>query len=81
MGLLFFQRHQPGAKYRALANRCIDGNLATHIKRLSKAAFIGVKKSFIDKKPNTRYFITPKGRTAFEQHLNALENIINAQKL
>lgn len=58
-----------------------DGNLATHIKRLSKAAFIGVKKSFIDKKPNTRYFITPKGRTAFEQHLNALENIINAQKL
>jgi DNA-binding MarR family transcriptional regulator len=57
-----------------------DGNLATHIKTLEKAGFIGVKKSFIDNKPNTRYYISAEGRTAFEQHLNALEAIINAQK-
>lgn len=57
-----------------------DGNLATHIKRLEKEAFIGVEKSFIDRKPNTSYFITKEGRAAFEKHLSVLEKIIQAQK-
>ena len=41
-----------------------DGNLATHIKKLEKEDFIGFEKSFIDNKPNTKYFITPKGNGA-----------------
>ena len=57
-----------------------DGNLATHIKKLEKEEFIGVEKSFIDKKPNTRYFMTSKGKKAFENHLKALEEIIKSQK-
>ena len=35
-----------------------DGNLASHIKALEKLKFIGVEKSFIDRKPNTKYYIT-----------------------
>ncbi len=57
-----------------------DGNLATHIKALEKEGFIGVRKSFIDKKPNTRYYITPEGRGAFENHLKILEKFIQSQK-
>ena len=57
-----------------------DGNLATHIKKLEKEEFIGVEKSFIDNKPNTRYFMTSKGKKAFENHLKALEKIIKSQK-
>jgi len=57
-----------------------DGNLATHIKKLEKEGFIGVEKSFIDKKPNTKYSMTPKGKKAFENHLKALEEIIKSQK-
>ncbi len=57
-----------------------DGNLASHLKKLEDEAFIEVKKSFIDRKPNTRYSITRKGRNAFENHLKALEQIINAAK-
>ena len=57
-----------------------DGNLATHIKKLEKEEFIGVEKSFIDNKPNTRYFMTSKGKKAFENHLKALEEIIKSQK-
>ncbi len=34
-----------------------DGNLATHIKKLENENFIGVEKSFIDNKPNTKYFM------------------------
>ena len=57
-----------------------DGNLATHLKKLEKEGFIGVEKSFIDNKPNTRYSMTEEGKTAFDEHLNVLEEIINSQK-
>ncbi|MGE5316024.1 MAG: winged helix-turn-helix domain-containing protein [Acidobacteriota bacterium] len=55
-----------------------DGNLATHLKALEKEQFIGIKKSFIGRKPNTRYCMTKKGRKAFEDHLKALQAIIRA---
>lgn len=57
-----------------------DGNLATHIKKLEEEGFISVKKSFIDRKPNTRYSMTAKGKKAFDEHLKVLENIIKYQK-
>ncbi|GMU87774.1 MAG: transcriptional regulator [Ignavibacteriales bacterium] len=57
-----------------------DGNLATHIKALEREQFIGIRKSFIDNKPNTRYYITSEGRRAFENHLQILEKFIQSQK-
>ncbi|WP_250630377.1 winged helix-turn-helix domain-containing protein [Rhodoflexus caldus] len=57
-----------------------DGNLASHLKALEKEEFIGIEKSFVGRKPNTRYFITPQGRKAFEEHINALEKLIQSQK-
>jgi DNA-binding MarR family transcriptional regulator len=53
-----------------------DGNLASHLKALEKVAFIGMEKSFIGRKPNTRYFMTEAGKKAFEDHLKALERLI-----
>lgn len=58
-----------------------DGNLASHIKALEKEEFIGIEKSFVGKKPNTRYYITKEGRNAFNEHLKALENIIKSGRL
>lgn len=54
-----------------------DGNLASHINALEKKEMIAVKKQFVGKKPNTSYSATINGRTAFSEHLNALENLIN----
>lgn len=53
-----------------------DGNLASHTKTLEKANYIIVEKSFIDRKPNTKYVVTKIGRVAFEKHIEALENLI-----
>lgn len=53
-----------------------DGNLASHTKTLEKANFIIVEKSFIDRKPNTKYMITKSGRIAFKKHIAALEKLI-----
>lgn len=57
-----------------------DGNLATHIKKLEKEGFIGVEKSFIDRKPNTKYYMTAEGKKAFDEHLKVMEEIIKSQK-
>jgi len=53
-----------------------DGNLSSHLNSLEKAGYIQVKKQFIDRKPNTTYSVTKKGRKAFEDHLNVLEALI-----
>jgi DNA-binding MarR family transcriptional regulator len=57
-----------------------DGNLASHIKALEKEKYISVTKTFIDRKPNTRYKVTERGRTAFKKHLDALEAVVKQQK-
>jgi len=57
-----------------------DGNLATNLKALEKEKYITVLKSFINRKPNTRYKATEKGRNAFKKHLDALEDLIKNQR-
>ena len=57
-----------------------DGNLATNVKALEKEKYISTLKTFIDKKPNTRYKATERGRTAFKKHLEALEELIRQSK-
>lgn len=53
-----------------------DGNLASHIKALEGLNYIQSIKQFIGRKPNTQYSITETGRNAFQDHLNALEKLI-----
>ncbi len=53
-----------------------DGNLASHSSALEKEEYIEVKKEFVGKKPKTSYRVTQKGRTAFQEHLEALEKLL-----
>ena len=53
-----------------------DGNLSSHLIGLEKAGYIQVKKQFIDRKPNTTYTVSKKGKKAFEDHLKVLETLI-----
>ena len=57
-----------------------DGNLASNLKALEKEKYISVNKTFVDRKPNTRYKASEKGRNAFKKHLDALETLIKQQK-
>lgn len=54
-----------------------DGNLASHTKKLEEANYIEVEKSFIGKKPNTKYKATKEGKIAFKKHIEALERLLN----
>ena len=57
-----------------------DGSLATHIKALEREKYISVMKTFIDRKPNTKYKATERGRGAFKRHLDAMEELIRLQR-
>lgn len=56
-----------------------DGNLASHLKQLEASNYIAVSKQFVGRKPNTTYAATPEGKTAFNNHLNALESLIKGK--
>lgn len=56
--------------------KATDGNLASHLSALEKAAYVDVHKQFVGKKPNTSYSITNEGKKAFNDHLKSLEALI-----
>jgi len=58
-----------------------DGNLASHSSALEKLDYIQVEKSFIGRKPNTKYIITPIGKKAFNQHLAGLSEILKSSHM
>ena len=53
-----------------------DGNLASHLKSLEKSKYVQYKKEFLGRKPNTRYYATVTGKTAFEKHILAIEKLL-----
>ena len=50
------------------------GNLSVQIDKLSTAGYIEVEKTFKGKRPCTLCRITPKGRQAFEEYVEALKS-------
>lgn len=53
-----------------------DGNLASHVSALENEGYVRVTKEFVGKKPLTTYVLTPSGKKAFTEHLDALEKLI-----
>ena len=57
-----------------------DGNLASHLRKLEVHGYVKCSKSFVGRRPKTRYRISQKGRDAFERHVEALEQIVSATR-
>ncbi len=53
-----------------------DGNLAMHVRTLQQAGYVGVTKSFQDRRPRTTCALTAAGRTAFEKYIETLAEIV-----
>ena len=58
-----------------------DGNLASHVSALEKLEYVRIEKSFIGKKPNTKYFITKTGKKAFDRHLSGLAELLKSTSM
>jgi len=57
-----------------------DGNLGAHLLKLEQARYIKVEKTFVARIPRSFISITTKGRSAFENHVTALEEIVHGRK-
>jgi DNA-binding MarR family transcriptional regulator len=57
-----------------------SGNISIQIKKLHKAGYIQVTKSFKNNYPNTTLSITSKGIEAFETYVNDLKKYINPKQ-
>ena len=55
-----------------------DGNLSTHLKKLEEAGYVTQEKRFVGKKPQTRVFLTDKGRKAWILWIQRMEAIMKA---
>nr|HID12201.1 transcriptional regulator [Anaerolineae bacterium] len=53
-----------------------DGNLSAHLRVLEDAGYVGVEKTFVERRPKTWIWATSEGRDAFAAHVDALETII-----
>ena len=53
-----------------------DGNLMAHMRTLQEAGYVAVTKVFDGGRPLTTYALTTKGKRAFGQYIDLLENIV-----
>jgi DNA-binding HxlR family transcriptional regulator len=53
-----------------------DGNLSVHARKLEEGGYIQCSKFFEGRIPRTEYRLTPTGRTALEEYLNQMEEVI-----
>ena len=55
-----------------------DGNLSVHLRKLEEAGYVSIDKSFAGRKPLTRVRLTPQGRKAFVDYLEAMTRLVDA---
>ena len=53
-----------------------DSALSKQLATLEQAGYAEIRKAFVGKRPRTSARLTPAGRTAFEQHVAALQDIV-----
>ncbi len=56
-----------------------DGNLGAHLGRLEDAGYVTVRKTFVDRKPISRYRLTREGRRAFADYVDRLERLLRTK--
>jgi len=54
-----------------------DGNLGAHLAKLEAAGYLKQHKTFVDRKPKTHIRRTRRGKFAYDEHVEALKEIVD----
>ncbi len=57
-----------------------NGNLGAHMSKLVEAGYVDENKSFVNRRPLTRYRLTKRGREAFAAHVSQLQSLLEAAR-
>ncbi|HYM30618.1 MAG TPA: transcriptional regulator [Candidatus Cybelea sp.] len=58
------------------AIKATDGNASVHLRKLEDAAYVKMRKRFVDRKPQTLYALTARGRNALLEYVAHLEKLL-----
>jgi len=58
------------------ATQTSNGNLGAHLSKLVAAGYVDEEKSFVDRRPLTRYSLTSLGRSAFITHVEEMQSLL-----
>jgi DNA-binding PadR family transcriptional regulator len=53
-----------------------DGNLGAQLLKLEEAGYVSVEKKFVQRKPQSLYRITERGRAALTEYVQALRQLL-----
>ena len=53
-----------------------NGNLSSHMSRLEEAGYVNVEKRFVDRRPQTIYRLTPRGREAWTEYRRTMRRLL-----
>ena len=56
-----------------------NGNLGAHLAKLIDAGYVEEEKTFVDRRPQSRYQLTKKGREAFVAHVREMQALLDSQ--
>jgi DNA-binding transcriptional ArsR family regulator len=58
------------------AIKTTDGNASVHLRKLEDAGYVAMDKRFVDRKPQTTYALTGRGRKALLDYVAHLERLL-----
>jgi len=53
------------------------GNLSSHINKLEAAEYVSIKKTFVQKKPQSIAALTDAGRSAFDDYRQSMKDLLD----
>ena len=53
-----------------------DGNLGAQLRKMEDAAYLKLRRDFVERRPVAWYSLTPAGRKALDRHMRALQAVI-----
>lgn len=57
-----------------------QGNLGAHLAKLVQSGYVAEEKHFVNRRPQTRYRLTERGRNAFSNHVAALQSLLKGTR-
>jgi DNA-binding MarR family transcriptional regulator len=58
------------------ATQTTNGNLGAHLAKLVEAGYVKEEKSFVNRRPQTRFRLSAAGRDAFVQHVREMQDLL-----
>jgi predicted ArsR family transcriptional regulator len=61
------------------ATQTTNGNLGAHLGKLVEAGYVSEEKTFVNRRPQTRYRLSKTGHTAFVQHVRDMQRLLEKE--